>query len=81
MGILYLLLAEVYRKLMGFLNGTELAVHSFGAISGYLLGSALFVGDSSTGEATKRHQTYRIVAALYYMFFLIVLIVANVFFI
>lgn len=80
MAVLYLLLVEAYRGLQGFLNGTALAVHCFGAISGYLLGSALFVGDLSNGEANQNY-TYRIVGALYYAFFVIVLLVLNIFFI
>lgn len=80
MGLLYLLLAEAYRSLLGFLSGTALAVHSFGAVAGYLLGSALFVSDLNIGEV-KQHRTYRIVGALYYMFFLIVLLVLNLFFV
>lgn len=75
--ILYLFIAEAYRGLMGFLNGTTLAVHSFGAIGGYLLGSALFTNDLNS----ETNYTYRIVAALYYVFFLIALLVLNVFFI
>lgn len=79
-GVLYLLLAEGYRSLFGLLNGTALAVHSFGAIGGYLLGSALFVNDANNGEVNQ-HKTFRIVGALYYVFFLIILIALNVFFI
>lgn len=76
--MLYLLLVEVYRSLFGLLSGHVLAVHSFGAIAGYLLGSALFVGDVNNNEANQ-HKTYRIVGALYYAFFFIVLVVLNVF--
>lgn len=79
MGSLYLLLAEVYRSLMGFLSSSTLAVHSFGAIGGYLLGSVLFVDDQNA-EA-NRLQTYRVVGALYYVFFLVLLVTLNVFFV
>lgn len=78
MGVLYLLLVEVYRSLFGLLSGHVVAVHSFGAIGGYLLGSALFVGDVDNSDANK-HKTYRIVGALYYAFFFIILVVLNVF--
>lgn len=63
---------------MGFLGGTGLAVHSFGAIAGYLLGSALFSGDVNSVDT---QNTFRIVGALYYAFFLIVLLILNLFFI
>lgn len=78
--VLYLFLLELYNSVFGFSNGSNIAVHSFGAIGGYLLGSALLPGNTNSND-TNQHETFKIVGALYYFFFLIILVLLNVFYI